>query len=83
MRLHCPKMAAVSVEGNRKWFPFDGDCEYSVPLGRGMEHVEGKIDSSNSPCLGAALHLLDVAGSGATDAKHYISFWDKGHVIPS
>ena len=47
-----------------------------------MEYVEGKIDSSNSPCLGGALHLLDVAGSGATDAEHY-SFCDKGHVILS
>ena len=35
-------MAAVGAEGNRKWHPFDGDCEYSVPLGRGMEYVEGK-----------------------------------------
>ena len=64
-------MAAVGAEGNKVWYPFDGDCEYSVPLGRGMEYVEGKIDSSNSPCLGAALHLLDVEASGA---EHYISF---------
>ena len=57
----------------------------TIPLGRGMEYVEGKIDSSNSPCLGAALliHLLDVEGSGAAEAEHYISFRDKGHVIPS
>ena len=39
IRLHCPKMAAVGAEGNRKWYPFDGDCEYSVPLGRGMEYI--------------------------------------------
>ena len=45
--------------------------------------MEGKIDSSNSPSLGAALQLLDVVGSGATEAEHYISFSDKGHVIPS
>ena len=69
-------MAAVDAEGTRKWYPFDGDCEYSVPLGRGMEYVEGKIHvySSNSPCLGAAL---------PTEAEHYISFCDKGHVISS
>ena len=30
IRLHCPKMAAVGAEGNRKWYPFDGDCEFSV-----------------------------------------------------
>ena len=38
-----------------------------------MEYVEGKIDSSNSPCLGAALsiHLLDVEGSVATEAALY------------
>ena len=80
IRLRCPKMAAVSAVGNRKWYPFDGDCEYSVPLGRGMKYVEGKIESSDSPCLGAALQLFDVVGSGAAEAKHYC---DKGLVIPS
>ena len=25
IRLHFPKMAGVGAEGNRKWYPFDGD----------------------------------------------------------